>query len=182
MRQGALARVAPLALLALAACRGGAAGPAPSAPPTAVGGVAGAAFEEGLRVAERHRVAAISTRRFTHAELWQALAPSLASSDLRTEEIGRSLQGRELRAVTFGRGPTTVLLWSQMHGDESTATMALADVLRWMAEATGDPLRERLHRELTVVMVPMLNPDGAELFERENAAGIDVNRDARRSR
>ena len=29
-------------------------------------------------------------------------------------------------------------------------------------------------------MVPMLNPDGAELFQRENASGVDVNRDARR--
>jgi predicted deacylase len=73
-----------------------------------------------------------------------------------------------------------VLLWSQMHGNESTATMALADVLRWMADSTPDPLRDRLARELTVVMVPMLNPDGAEVFERENAWGIDINRDARR--
>ena len=43
-----------------------------------------------------------------------------------------------------------------------------------------DPLRERLRRELTIVFIPMLNPDGAELFQRENAVGIDVNRDARR--
>jgi hypothetical protein len=33
---------------------------------------------------------------------------------------------------------------------------------------------------LTLVFIPMLNPDGAELFQRENAVGIDVNRDARR--
>jgi hypothetical protein len=66
-----------------------------------------------------------------------------------------------------------------MHGDESTATMALADLFRFLAEATGDPLRERLRNRLTIVFVPMLNPDGAELFQRENAAGIDINRDAR---
>jgi hypothetical protein len=90
------------------------------------------------------------------------------------------MQGRELRAVTFGQGPTSVLLWSQMHGDESTATMALADVLRFLAEGEADPLHARLRRELTVTFVPMLNPDGAELFQRENAAGVDINRDARR--
>ncbi|MGQ0650410.1 MAG: M14 family zinc carboxypeptidase, partial [Gemmatimonadaceae bacterium] len=72
-----------------------------------------------------------------------------------------------------------VLLWSQMHGDESTATMALADILAWMAASGSDPLRDRLASALTVVMVPMLNPDGAERFQRENAAGVDVNRDAR---
>jgi len=66
-----------------------------------------------------------------------------------------------------------------MHGDESTATMALADITRFLVEAEGDPLRERLGRELTITMVPMLNPDGAERFTRWNAIGVDVNRDAR---
>ncbi|MFL5580266.1 MAG: M14 family zinc carboxypeptidase, partial [Gemmatimonadaceae bacterium] len=167
-----------MAASVLAACGGRAV--TPPAPVRDASSASGSAFDAGLRVAERHRVAELAQRRFTHAELWRALAPALASPALRTEEIGQSLEGRELRAVTFGGGATRVLLWSQMHGDESTATMALADVLRWMADTTHDPLRERLRRELTVVMVPMLNPDGAEVFERENAAGIDVNRDARR--
>jgi hypothetical protein len=135
--------------------------------------------DPGLAIAQRYRVAAIPERRFTHREFWRAVAPSISSNVLRTEEIGRSMLGREIRSVTFGQGPTKVLLWSQMHGDEATATMALADIFRFFTEARGDSLRERLQRELTVVFVPMLNPDGAELFQRENAAGIDVNRDGR---
>ncbi len=137
-----------------------------------------AGMAEGLRIADRHRVTTLGDRRFNQADYWRALAPALRSPRLRAEEIGRSMQGRELRAITFGSGPTTVLLWSQMHGDESTATMALADILSWLAASGGDDLRERLSRDLTVVMVPMLNPDGAERFQRENAAGIDINRDA----
>ena len=137
------------------------------------------ALQNGLRIAERYRVGAITHRRFTHAELWRAMAPALASPALRTEEIGRSINGREIRSVTFGQGPTKVLLWSQMHGDESTASMSLADIFAYLAGTDNDPLRERLGRELTVTFVPMLNPDGAELFQRENAAGIDVNRDGR---
>lgn len=133
----------------------------------------------GLRVAEQYRVAAITSRRFTQDAYWRAIQPSISTGGLRSEEIGRSLHGRPIRAVTFGAGPTTVLLWSQMHGDEATATMALADIFRFLAEATSDPLRERLRQRLTIVFVPMLNPDGAELFQRENAAGIDINRDAR---
>lgn len=134
----------------------------------------------GLRIAEQYQVAAIRERRFTHAEFWRAVEPTTSSSHLRIEQIGESVLGRPIRSVTFGDGPTTVLLWSQMHGDESTATMALADIFRFFAEATSDPLRERLRRSLTLVFIPMLNPDGAELFQRENAVGIDVNRDARR--
>jgi hypothetical protein len=145
------------------------AGPAPATLPVA----------HGLRVAEQYRVAAITTRRFTHEAYWRAIEPSISAGALRSEEIGRSLQGRAIRSVTFGTGRTTVLLWSQMHGDEATASMALADVFRFLAEASGDPVRERLRERLTIVFVPMLNPDGAELFQRENAVGIDVNRDAR---
>jgi hypothetical protein len=137
------------------------------------------AVAHGLRIAEQYRVEAITTRRFTHETFWRAVGSSISNAELRTEEIGRSILGREIRSVTFGNGGTTVLLWSQMHGDESTATMALADIFRFLTEATGDALRERIRERLTVVFVPMLNPDGAELFERENAAGIDVNRDAR---
>ncbi|HUF27690.1 MAG TPA: M14 family zinc carboxypeptidase [Gemmatimonadaceae bacterium] len=148
--------------------------PQPSgAPPTCC-------LAEGLRIAERHRAGAIDSRRFTHETLWRAIEPSLREGAFRVEEIGRSVQGREIRAVTWGGGPTTVLLWSQMHGDESTATMALADIFGWLAAGASDPLRDRLGRALAITFVPMLNPDGAELFQRENALGIDVNRDARR--
>jgi Zinc carboxypeptidase len=175
--------------LALAACVRGASMASPSASSTTPANDAavarGAAAVAGAQVATSHRVASIASRRFGHDVLWNALAPSTGATPggtLRVREIGRSMQGRPLRAVTWGRGPTTVLLWSQMHGDESTATMALADLLAWMSSGApaAPALRERLAASLTVVMVPMLNPDGAELFQRENAAGIDVNRDARR--
>ena len=134
----------------------------------------------GAEIAERYRVAAIAERRFTHDELWRALAPLDGVGGVRMADVGRSVQGRAIRAVTFGTGPVRVLLWSQMHGDESTATMALADMIRFFAEGAGDPLRAAIAERLTVTMVPMLNPDGAERFQRYDAAGVDVNRDARR--
>lgn len=136
----------------------------------------------GLRIAERYRVAEIPERRFTHDVFWRAVDRSVNSRALRTEQVGASLLGRPIRSVTFGRGPTRVLLWSQMHGDESTATMALADLLHWFADpaSADDSLHRHIASALTVIMVPMLNPDGAELFQRENAIGVDVNRDARR--
>ena len=136
---------------------------------------------EGHAVAAQHRVAAITSRRFTHAELWSSLDEALQSDAVTVATVGRSMLGRPIRAVSFGRGPTTVLLWSQMHGNESTATMALADLIAWFASDTPAQaaLHERLESKLRIVMVPMLNPDGSELFQRENAVGIDINRDAR---
>lgn len=138
------------------------------------------AFASAVGIAERYRNPAITERRFTHEQFWAAVENAIHAPALRYETIGRSMLGREIRAVTFGSGRTRVLLWSQMHGDEAAATMALADLFRYFAEGTGDALHQRLARELTVVFVPMLNPDGAELFQRQNALGIDVNRDARR--
>ncbi|MGD8866587.1 MAG: M14 family zinc carboxypeptidase [Gemmatimonadales bacterium] len=134
----------------------------------------------GAAIADRYRVAAIAERRFSHYELWSALEPYLDRGGPRTTEIGRSLHGREIRAVTFGSGPTRVLLWSQMHGDESTATMSLVDIIHFFAEGRDDPLRTLIEERLSVIMIPMLNPDGAERFQRRNAAGVDINRDARR--
>ncbi len=137
-----------------------------------------------LRIAADYREPSITTRRFTHAQFWDAVLPVVTHAGFRVEEVGRSLHGRPLRTVTIGTGRDTVFLWSQMHGDESTATMALADLFRWFAntraESRDDALRARIMDGLTLVFLPLLNPDGAERFQRENAAGVDINRDARR--
>jgi hypothetical protein len=96
---------------------------------------------------------------------------------LALEEVGRSVQGRPIHLVTLGTGPRKILLWSQMHGDEPSATPALLDLadtlLAWDA-----PEPRALLDGLTLLMVPMLNPDGAERYGRRNAQAVDVNRDA----
>ncbi|HEY7508882.1 MAG TPA: M14 family zinc carboxypeptidase [Vicinamibacteria bacterium] len=96
---------------------------------------------------------------------------------LTVEEVGRSFEGRPIHLLKVGRGARSVLLWSQMHGDEPSATPALLDVARHLL-ASGDPASRRILDELTLLMVPMLNPDGAERYQRRNAQEIDVNRDA----
>ncbi len=137
-----------------------------------------------LRIAADYREPTITTRRFTHEQFWSAVLPVATYAEFKVDEVGKSLHGRPLRTITIGTGRDTVLLWSQMHGDESTATMALADIVRWFAntraESRDDALRERIMKGVTLVFLPMLNPDGAEVFQRENAVGVDINRDARR--
>jgi len=138
--------------------------------------------ETAVQIAADYRAAGLEDRRFTYEQYWSALAPVLESAEVTITRLGESMEGREIRAITLGTGPTSVLLWSQMHGDESAASMALADLVNWYASApASDTLRARLSEALTVTMIPMLNPDGAERFHRENAVGIDINRDARRT-
>jgi hypothetical protein len=130
-------------------------------------------------IAQQYRVDAITARRFNHDQFWRAVGPFVSRPALAAADIGSSMHGRAIRAVRFGNGPTTVLLWSQMHGDESTATMSLADIVRFFDESSDHPLARRIAEGSTVHMIPMLNPDGAERFRRRNAQGVDVNRDAR---
>ncbi|MBZ4419559.1 peptidase M14 [Myxococcus sp. RHST-1-4] len=94
------------------------------------------------------------------------------------EVVGHSVEGRALYHVSLGTGARHVLLWSQMHGDEPTATTALLDFLEYVRTHRQEPWVARLLGELTLHAVPLLNPDGAERFQRRNAQGIDINRDA----
>ena len=96
------------------------------------------------------------------------------------ERVGSSLENRSIDMITAGTGPVRVLLWSQMHGDEPTATAALFDVFDYLERHRDDAAVRRILSSLTLYVVPMLNPDGAERFQRRNAQFIDINRDALR--
>jgi hypothetical protein len=99
---------------------------------------------------------------------------------LDVHRAGASLEGRDILSVSFGTGAHTVLLWSQMHGDEPTATLALCDVFRYLALVPPTPPWVTfMLQHVRVVALPMLNPDGAERWQRQTAARIDMNRDAR---
>ena len=115
-----------------------------------------------------------------HAALHRWLAQTVKEGNglIRSEEIGQSLEGRSITHLTVGHGPFHVLLWSQMHGDEATATSALLDILHYITRHRSTPEVRRLLDSLTLHIVPMLNPDGAQRFQRRNAQGIDINRDA----
>lgn len=104
----------------------------------------------------------------------------LREKGLKIDEAGRSFGDREIYQIEWGKGPLKVFMWSQMHGDEPTATPALVDMFAFL-EANREKLDwvAKLHNRLTIRAVPMLNPDGAEVFQRRNLQWIDINRDAR---
>lgn len=124
------------------------------------------------------REPAITHRRFKHADLQPLITKHQDAFEI--VELGKSVEGRTISNLKWGAGKTKIMLWSQMHGNESTATMALFDLFNFL-KASGDEydsLRAKLKSELSLSFIPMLNPDGAEVFKRRNALDIDLNRDA----
>lgn len=126
---------------------------------------------------ESFKEKSLTHRRFKYADVLALLAKA-AKNGFSVEEIGSSPEGRSISALCVGEGETHVLLWSQMHGDEPTATAAIFDMLNFFVSDEGAPLCAAIFEQLTLHFIPMLNPDGAEVFTRRNAAGIDLNRDA----
>ncbi|TCK69220.1 murein tripeptide amidase MpaA [Winogradskyella wandonensis] len=90
--------------------------------------------------------------------------------------IGLSVNDKPIYTIKVGHGKSKILLWSQMHGNESTTTKALFDLLNWFL--TVDSEVKALLEQCTLLILPMLNPDGAENYTRVNANIVDLNRDA----
>lgn len=87
------------------------------------------------------------------------------------EEIGRSVEGRPIYKTSFGSGDDVTLFFSCFHGNErSTPRFAFefADMLHRDPSLVGEGKR--------VVIVPILNPDGFVAGTRNNARGVDLNR------
>ena len=93
------------------------------------------------------------------------------------DQLGLSEQNRPIYNLKIGTGKKRVLLWSQMHGNESTGTKALFDLFNCFTSSSNTQL-ESILQECTLLFIPMLNPDGAQAYTRVNAHAIDLNRDA----
>ena len=91
------------------------------------------------------------------------------------QEIGKSSLGKPIYMMTLGTGTIRVAAWSQMHGNESTATLAMLDLLQIFKE--HPELQEKLFSLIQLDFIFMLNPDGSETWSRRNAYDIDINRD-----
>ncbi|MGY8945593.1 MAG: M14 family zinc carboxypeptidase [Flavobacteriales bacterium] len=87
--------------------------------------------------------------------------------------IGKSSNDLPIFSLKMGTGPVKILIWSQMHGNESTSTKALFDCLSFF-----DKYETNVFSKVTLMIVPILNPDGAAKYTRENFNNVDLNRDA----
>ena len=126
---------------------------------------------------EKHHISNILPSNVRHKDLQKYLA-QLKETGLKIEEVGRSYGNREIYQIEWGKGAIRVFMWSQMHGDEPTATSALLDMFAYLQKNGDHKWVKKFEETFTIRAVPMLNPDGTELFQRRNLQGIDINRDA----
>lgn len=133
-------------------------------------------IEDILKLHNRYMVGSLSEKRIKYKTLYSNIHKFKSNKLFSISCAGKSVEGREINLIRFGSGKIKIFCWSQMHGDESTATMALLDLLYFFE--SDHPLKNFILSECTIYFLPMLNPDGAEVFERRNSLQIDLNRDA----
>ena len=96
------------------------------------------------------------------------MSPPLGSTleAWRVEEYGRSRDGVPLRVfLPEGNGPVAGLLTAAQHGEEADTALL---VRRLLERIPGSETRW--------AVIPVLNPDGLLAGTRQNAAGVDLNR------
>jgi len=108
----------------------------------------------------------------------EAILPILKRHNTHNQlkHVGNSVQQKPIYTYQIGTGKTKIFLWSQMHGNESTTTKALLDFINFLNSDTE--LAIMLLEDFTFFFFSLLNPDGAELYTRENANKVDLNRDS----
>ena len=94
--------------------------------------------------------------------------------------IGKSVNGLDIPALFFSDNEPfgsqddkpVVLIYSQQHGNEPSGKEAALELAGELA-AGG----KKQFADYDLILVPMVNPDGAEAETRRNAADLDLNRD-----
>ena len=96
--------------------------------------------------------------------------------------LGQSVQGRDLPYLimnaTCQASPPAIFANGTHHGDEPASTeavLAIPDYL--LRKSTTDASVQSLLETYAFYVLPLVNPDGFALNTRENAAGVDINRD-----
>jgi hypothetical protein len=99
------------------------------------------------------------TNRFIkHSDLKSKINEIKSQGLFKVKQAGSSVQGKEIYHLTIGRGKIPIMLWSQMHGNEPTGTLAFFDLFNFFsADDKHNILRKQLLDNCTFHFIPMLN-------------------------
>ena len=123
---------------------------------------------------DKFKEQSISGRYITLREIVPLL--DKCNSKSKVSIIGKSVLDKPIYKYEIGKGSKKIFMWSQMHGNESTTTKALLDFINFI---NSNELKALSFLEkFTFCFLPMVNPDGAALYTRENANKMDLNRDS----
>lgn len=122
----------------------------------------------------RHKSADLNGRYITNSHI-EPLLDNL-KYNFQIKVTGKSVQGEPIYSIKAGSGKIKIYMWSQMHGNESTTTKAIFDFLNFLK--SNDSFAVKLRDTFTFLILPILSPDGARLYTRENVNKVDLNRDS----
>ncbi|MCE0486936.1 M14 family zinc carboxypeptidase [Ornithinimicrobium sediminis] len=131
-----------------------------------------------------------------HLSTYEDLASFLQKQDARQDAmdltvIGQSVKGRDLYLASWVSDPDnpTILYLTQQHGNEQLTTEGAMEFIKHLGTGRGQDVLDGVN----ILVVPMLNPDGAmgdvdfsldnyiahgdRHLTRFNAVGADLNRD-----
>ena len=123
---------------------------------------------------------ALEKQNIIPADIYPIIEKIKTNAKFNVKLVGHSYLDKLIYKIRFGNGKTKVFMWSQMHGDEPTATGSLFDLINFINAPENKLWVDSWSDKITLHMVPMINPDGADLDQRHNAQSIDINRDAKR--
>lgn len=115
-------------------------------------------------------------RYFPFEKIESVLRP--ISEKFEIDTIGYSENERPIYILKLGSGKKKVLVWSLMHGNESTTTKSIFDLINFFDTERNIAQVKHILSQCTISFIPMLNPDGASMYSRFNANNVDLNRDA----
>ena len=146
------------------------ASPAPADPPATVPG--GPCIEPSQEV----QLSSLPSYEEVTRQLLSIASSSRGAVDVAS--AGQSGEGRQLLYATVGDGPDVFWLQARIHGNELHSTEAALQILKYLG-SSGSPEAQRIRDALTVVVIPMYNPDGATANIRQSTTPnrIDLNRD-----
>lgn len=84
------------------------------------------------------------------------------------ELVGHSVQGREIWAYQVGdpNASKVTMVLGQMHGEEPAGTLSAWGLINDHRQVQG----------IQLWVIPSMNPDGGAIGRRQNAGGVDLNR------
>ncbi len=129
---------------------------------------------------EKYKEGSLKHRRIKYTDILPLIETYRTNPKFEVRKVGTSIEGRSLNLISIGEGSIDVFLWSQMHGDEPTATQAIFDILHFLNSDDFKDEKAAILTKAKLHFLPMLNPDGAEVYQRRNVLGVDINRDALR--
>ena len=104
-----------------------------------------------------------------HAELTKTLLQLEAKSNgtVQVEVAGQSFNGLDIYTARVGTGDKVLLIQSEIHGNEKTGTVAILNLLKSLSNNSKQT--KELLEEVTIVFMPMMNPDASEADKRRNS-------------